>query len=94
MDTLKMVFVRIFSILFSFMKKVQTRNKQYINKKLSLPGDIIMYTLEDLVMGKKYSTFSDSFCLILSSGIYNKHLCRINLTMCCSKFCYSSVHKK
>ena len=63
MNTLKMVFVRIFSIVFSFIKKLQTRNKQYTNKKLSLPGDIIMYTLEDLVMDKKYSTFSNSFCL-------------------------------
>ena len=64
MNTLKMVFVRIFSIVFSFIKKLQTRNKQYTNKKLSLPGDIIMYTLEDLVMDKKYSTFSNSFCLL------------------------------
>ena len=61
MNTLKMVFVRIFSILFSFIKKLQTRNKQYTNKKLSLTGDTIMYTLEDLVMEKKYSTFSNSF---------------------------------
>ena len=64
MNTLKMVFVRIFSIVFSFIKKLQTRNKQYTNKKLSLPGDIIMYTLEDLVMDKKYNTFSNSFCLL------------------------------
>ena len=64
MNTLKMVFVRIFSIVFSFIKKLQTRNKQYTNKKLSLTGDIIMYTLEDLVMEKKYSTFSNSFYLL------------------------------
>ena len=59
MNTLKMVFVRIFSSLFLFIKKLQTRNKQYTNKKLSLPGDITMYTLEDLVMDDKYSTFSN-----------------------------------
>ena len=53
MNTLKMVFVRIFSTVFSFIKKLQTRNKQYTNKKLSLPGDAIIYTLEDLVMDKK-----------------------------------------
>ena len=64
MNTLKMVFVRISLILFSFIKKLQTRNKQYINKKLSLPGDIIMYTLEDLIMDKKFSTFSNSFSLL------------------------------
>ena len=58
-----MVFVRIFLIVFSFIKKLQTRNKQFTNKKLSLPGDVIIYTLEDLVMEKKYSTFSNSFCL-------------------------------
>ena len=63
MNTLKMVFVRIFSIVFSFIKKLQTRNKQYTNKKLSLPAHIIN-TLEDLVMDKKYSTFSNSFCLL------------------------------
>ena len=43
---------------------LQTRNKQYTPKKLSLPGDIIMYTLEALVMGKKYSTFSNLFYLL------------------------------
>ena len=59
-----MVFVRIFSIFFSFIKKLQTRNKQYTNEKLSLPGDVIIYTLEDLAMDKKYSTFSNSFCLV------------------------------
>ena len=64
MNAPKMVFVRIFSIVFSFIKKLQTRNKQYTNKKLSLPGDIIMYTLEDLVMEKKHSTFYNSFCLL------------------------------
>ena len=64
MNTLKRVFVRIFSILFLFIKKLQTRNKKYRNKKLSLPGDIIVYALEDLVMDKKYSTFSNSFCVL------------------------------
>ena len=64
MNTLKMVFVRISSIVFSFIKKLQTRNKQSTNKKLLLPGDIIIYTLEDLVMDKKYSTFSNSLCLL------------------------------
>ena len=64
MNTVKMVFVRIFSIVFSFIKKLQTRNKQCTNKKLSLPGDIIIYTPEDLVMDKKYSTFSNSFFLL------------------------------
>ena len=64
MNTLKMVFVRIFSIVFSFIKKLQTRNKQYTKQETILPGDIIMYTLEDLVMGKKYSAFSNSFCLL------------------------------
>ena len=63
MNTLKMVFVRIFSIVFSFIKKLQTRNKQYTNKKLSLPGDVIN-TFEDLVMEKKYGTFSNSFCFL------------------------------
>ena len=43
---------------------LQTRNKQYTPKKLSLPGDIIMYTLEGLVMDKKYSTFSNLFYLL------------------------------
>ena len=64
MNTLKIVFVRVFSIVFLFIKKLQTRNKQYTNKKLSLPGDVIMYTLEDLAMDKKYSTYSNSFCLL------------------------------
>ena len=64
MNTLKMVFVRIFLIVFSFIKKLQTRNKQFTNKKISLPGDTVMYTLEDLVMDKKYNTFSNSFCLL------------------------------
>ena len=64
MNTIKMVFVRIFSIVFSFIKKLQRRNKQYTNKKLSPSGDIIMYIIEDFVMEKKYSTFSNSFCLL------------------------------
>ena len=64
MNALKIVFVRIFSIVFSFIKNLQTRNKQYTNKKLSLPGDIIIYTLDDLVMDKKHSTFSNSSCLL------------------------------
>ena len=64
MNTPKMVFVRIFLIVFLFIKKLQARNKQYTNKKLSLTGDLIMYTLEDLVMEKKYSTFSNSFYLL------------------------------
>ena len=37
---------------------------QYTNKKLSLTGDIIIYTLEDLVMSQKHSTFSNLFCLL------------------------------
>ena len=64
MNTLKMVFVRISLIVFSFIKKLQTRNKQYTNKKLSLLSDIIIYKLEDLVMDKKNSAFSNSFCLL------------------------------
>ena len=64
MNTLKMVFVRLFPIVLSFIKILQTRSKQYTNKKLSLPGDMIIYTLEDLVMDKKYSIFSNSFCLL------------------------------
>ena len=64
MNTPKMVFVRIFLIVFLFIKKLQARNKQYTNKKLSLTGDLIMYTLEDLVLEKKYSTFSNSFYLL------------------------------
>ena len=59
-----MVFVRIFSIVFSFIKKLQTRSKQCTNKKLSLPGDIIIYTLEDLVVDKKYSTFLTHFVFL------------------------------
>ena len=62
MNTLQMVFVRIFSTVFSFIKKLQTRSKKYTNKKLSVPGDAIIYTLEDLVMDKKSNTFLDSFC--------------------------------
>ena len=68
MNTLKMVLVRIFSILLLFIRKLQTRNKQYTNKKLSLPGDMIMYPLEDLVIDKKYSTFSNSYCLLESKA--------------------------
>ena len=56
MNTLKMVFARIVSIVFVH-KEVRCTNKseikdglQYINKKLSLPGDIITYTPEDLVI--------------------------------------------
>ena len=56
MNTLKMVFAWIVSIVFVH-KEVRCTNKieikdglQYINKKLSLPGDIIIYTPEDLVI--------------------------------------------
>ena len=46
-------------------KEVRCANKteiidglQYANKKPSLPGDMIIYTPEDLVMNYKRSTFS------------------------------------
>ena len=64
MNILIMVFVRILSIVFLFIKKLQARNKQYKNKKPSLLGDVIIYGLEYLVMDKKYNTFSNSFCLL------------------------------
>ena len=37
---------------------------QYTNKKLSLPGDTIIYTPEDLVINEKHSTFSKPFHLL------------------------------
>ena len=56
MNTLKMVFVWIVSIVLVY-KEVRCTNKteikdglQYTNKKLSPPSDIIIYTPEDLVI--------------------------------------------
>ena len=38
---------------------------QYANKKLSLPGDIIIFAPEEnLEMKQKHCTFSKSFCLL------------------------------
>ena len=53
-------------------KEVRCTNKtqikdglQYANKKLSLPGDIIIYAPEEnLEMKQKHCTFSKSFCLL------------------------------
>ena len=55
---------------FFVHKKARCTNKSeikdglhYRNKKLSLPGDIIIYTAEDFVLNQKLSTFSKSFDL-------------------------------
>ena len=39
-------------------KKLIKVGLQYTNKKLSLPGDIIVYPPEDLAMNWEHSTFS------------------------------------
>ena len=56
MNNIKIIFVWIVSVLF-VRKEVRCANKteikdglQYANKKPSLPGDMIIYTPEDLVM--------------------------------------------
>ena len=57
------VFLNSFCCLFVH-KKVKCSSKteikvglQYTNKKLSLPGNIIIYTSEDLVINKKQYIF-------------------------------------
>ena len=58
-----------FFFVFFFIKKLGAQKTeikdgyQYINKKLSLPGDIIVCTPEDLVINYKQSVFSKSFSL-------------------------------
>ena len=59
-----------FSCVFA-RKEVRCRNKtemkdglHYRNKKLSIPGDIIIYAADDLVMNQKHSTFLKSFPLL------------------------------
>ena len=56
MNNIKIIFVWIVSVLF-VRKEVRCANKteikdglQYAIKKSSLPGDMIIYTTEDLVM--------------------------------------------
>ena len=61
----------VFSFLFFFFIKKLGAQKteikdgyQYINKKLSLPGDIIICTPEDLVINYKQSAFSNHFLFL------------------------------
>ena len=44
---------------------------QYTNKKLSLSGDINIYTLEDLEMNQKYNTFSKPFYLLDALSLWS-----------------------
>ena len=72
MNNLKMLFVRIVSIVFFVHKEVRCASKteikdglQYANKKPSVSGDMIIYTPdEDLVMNQKHCIF------FFSSGLF------------------------